>query len=124
MSEEILKIEADSKGVWLSALSDDFTLATVTNFLRGKGVRKYDEKAVEEFSKQKNRTPLKIAERNSLTEKHAVVVVQASKDKMTATVTSSISRISTSFSTALLSIPKTTFFRPRDSITSDTLGHG
>ena len=76
MAEEILKIEADSRGVWLTALSDDFTLATVTNFLRNKGVRKYDEKIVEAFSKQKSRTPQRIAERNSLAEKHAVVLVQ------------------------------------------------
>ncbi|MCL2009079.1 MAG: FapA family protein [Synergistaceae bacterium] len=86
MADDILKIEADSKGVWITALSDDFTLASVTNFLRNKGVRKYNEKAVEEFARQKNRDPRRIAERDPVEERHAVVVVHTSKDNMTASV--------------------------------------
>ena len=59
MIEKILKIEANSAGVWISAVSDDFTLPAVINFLRSKGVRKYDEKAVEAFASEKNHTPQK-----------------------------------------------------------------
>ena len=86
MAEEMLKIEANSEGVWLSALSDDFTHSAVTLFLRNNGVRKYDGKAVEEFVKQKNRTPQKIARRDSIEENHAVIVVNLAKDNMTASV--------------------------------------
>ena len=86
MAEEIIKIEADSKGIWLTAMSDDLTLAAVINFLRDKGVRKYNEKAVEGFAKLKNRTPQKIADRDSAEEKRAIVVVEVSKDSMAATV--------------------------------------
>ncbi|MDR1622761.1 MAG: FapA family protein [Synergistaceae bacterium] len=82
----MLKIEADSKGVWLSALTDDVTASGVNAFLRAKGVRKYDAKAVQEFVKQKNRTPQKIAERDDTEEKDAVIVVQLSKDSMSASV--------------------------------------
>ena len=47
LGQDILKIEGDTKGVWLSALTDGLTLPMVINFLRAKGVRKYDEKAIE-----------------------------------------------------------------------------
>ncbi|MDR1979940.1 MAG: FapA family protein [Synergistaceae bacterium] len=86
MTEERLKIEADSKGVWISALADDVTLPAIVAFLRAKGVRKYDAKAVEEFAKQKNRAPQKIAERDDTEEKDALIVVQLSKDSMSASV--------------------------------------
>ena len=87
MAEELLKIEANSEGVWISALTDDLTPVTVSRFLHAKGVRKYDEKAVEEFVRQKNRTPRKIAGRSSVDEKDALVVVQLAKDNMSASVT-------------------------------------
>jgi len=87
LKEEILKIEANSEGVWLTALSDDFTLPAVTNFLRANGVRKYDEKAVEEFARQKNHTPQKIAARDQHEEKTSLVVVHLPKDNMAASVT-------------------------------------
>ena len=87
MMEEILKIEADSKGVWISSESDNFTLAAVIHFLRMKGVRKYNEKAVIEFVRQKSRTPQKIADRNPSEERLSVVTVHLSKDNMAASVT-------------------------------------
>jgi uncharacterized protein (DUF342 family) len=87
MAEEVLKIEAKSDGVWLTAVSEEFTLPAVINYLRAKGVRKYDEKAVEEFVKHKSKTPFKIAGRDKNEEKTAVVVVNLSKDSMTASVT-------------------------------------
>jgi uncharacterized protein (DUF342 family) len=86
MAGEILKIEADSKGIWLSAVADNITLSAVSSFLRSKGVRKYDEKAVEEFAKQKNRMPQKIAERNDAEEKDALITVSIAKDSMSAFV--------------------------------------
>ena len=87
MAEDILKIEADSEGVWLSALSDDFTPAALINFLLLKGVRKYDEKAVNEFARQKKRTPQKIADRSPSEEKRSLVVVHLHNDDMSASVT-------------------------------------
>jgi len=87
MIEEKLKIEANSEGVWLTAVSDDFTLPAVINFLRAKGVRKYNEKVVEEFVRQKSLTPQRIAERSQPDEKTALVVVLLSKDSMTASIT-------------------------------------
>ena len=83
---DILKIEGDAKGVWISALTDELTLPMVVNFLRAKGVRKYDGKAVENFVQQKNRSPQKIADRNESEEKNALVVVQLAKDSMSASV--------------------------------------
>ena len=82
--ENVLKIEADSKGVWISSESDDFTLASVVNFLSSKGVRKYDEKAVVEFAREKRRIPQKIADRDILEERHSIIHVSSSKDDMTA----------------------------------------
>jgi len=86
LKEGLLTIKADSEGVWLAAISDDFTLATVVNFLRAKGVRKYDEKIVEEFARQKNRTSQKIASRDQHEEKISLIVVNLSKDSMSASV--------------------------------------
>jgi uncharacterized protein (DUF342 family) len=86
VAEERLKIEADSRGVWISALADEVTLPAVKTFLYAKGIRKYDGKAVEEFVKQKNRTPQKIAERDDTEEKDAVIAVHISKDSMSASV--------------------------------------
>ncbi|MDR1873515.1 MAG: FapA family protein [Synergistaceae bacterium] len=86
MAEETLKIEADSRGVWISALSDDLTWNTVVAFLRSKGVRKYDEKAVEEFVRQKNRTRWKVAERDPEGEKALEIVVQVDKNALNASV--------------------------------------
>ena len=87
MGEELFKIEANEKGVWISALTDDVRPFAVTEFLRSKGVRKYDEKAVEEFVRQKNRAPRKIAARDEKNEKAASVSVQLSKDNLSAAVT-------------------------------------
>lgn len=86
MVERNLNVWADSEGVWLSAESGDFTLATVTEFLRSKGVRKYNEKVIAEFVREKNLSPQKIAERDPAAEKDAAVVVHLDKDKMTASV--------------------------------------
>lgn len=86
MTEALLKIEADEKGIWISALSDEISQASVKNFLRANGVRKYDEKAVQEFVKQKLRSPFKIAGRDAAEEKEAVITVQLAKDNMTAAV--------------------------------------
>jgi uncharacterized protein (DUF342 family) len=84
--EESLKIEADSRGVWISALSDDLTLNATAAFLRTKGVRNYDKKALEEFVRQKSRTPWKIAERDLQEEKTSEIIVQVDKNSMTASV--------------------------------------
>ncbi|MDR1379607.1 MAG: FapA family protein [Synergistaceae bacterium] len=86
MTEDVLKLEADAEGIWISALTDELTLAAVTAFLRANGVRKYEQKAVAEFVEQKSRTPKKIAKRNDVEEKNALVVVQLSKDQMSASV--------------------------------------
>jgi uncharacterized protein (DUF342 family) len=86
VAEEAMKIEADAKGVWISALTDDLTVSEVLAFLRAKGVRKYNEKVVEELVKQKKRTPQKIAERDDLEEKSALVTVQLAKDNLSASV--------------------------------------
>jgi uncharacterized protein (DUF342 family) len=86
MAEDILKIEVDSKGVWLSALTDDITLPAINAFLQSKGVRKYDNKAVEELARQKNRVRKKIAERSDAEEKDALIVVQIPKDSLSASV--------------------------------------
>jgi uncharacterized protein (DUF342 family) len=83
---EILKVEADSKGIWLSAVADNITLPAISAFLRSKGVRKYDEKAVEEFAKQKNHAPQKIAGRDAAEEKDALIAVNIAKDSMSASV--------------------------------------
>ncbi|MCL2010836.1 MAG: FapA family protein [Synergistaceae bacterium] len=85
--EEKFKLEANPLGVWIAAVSDDFTPAAVADFLRLKGVRKYDEKAVKEFARQKNRSPQKIADRDPLEEKLSTVIVHLPEDKMTASVT-------------------------------------
>ena len=42
LCEEILKLEADDRGVWISALKDGFSQAEALAFLRKNGVRKYD----------------------------------------------------------------------------------
>ncbi|MDR2179425.1 MAG: FapA family protein [Synergistaceae bacterium] len=84
--KEILKIEADSKGIWLSAVADNVSVPAITAFLRSKGIRKYDEQAVEEFAKQKYRMPQKIAERSDADEKDAVIAVKISKDSLSASV--------------------------------------
>ncbi|MDR2529680.1 MAG: FapA family protein [Synergistaceae bacterium] len=86
MAEEIVKLEADSEGIWVTALVDDFSLAALTTLLRAKGVRKYDAKALNDFAKQKNRTRQKIAGRGEADEKSAQIIVQLSKDSMTASV--------------------------------------
>ncbi|MDR3264912.1 MAG: FapA family protein [Synergistaceae bacterium] len=85
-TEDRVKVEVDAKGVWISALSDDLTLKYVVDFLHVKGVRKYDEKAVEEFVRQKNRTPWKIAERNPAEEESAGITVQVDKSALKASI--------------------------------------
>ncbi|MDR3230189.1 MAG: FapA family protein [Synergistaceae bacterium] len=86
MAEDMVKVEVDSKGVWISALSDDLTWKSVTDFLHARGIRKYDEKALEEFVRQKNRTPWRIAERNPEDEKGAEISVQVDKSALNASV--------------------------------------
>ncbi|MDR1731872.1 MAG: FapA family protein [Synergistaceae bacterium] len=87
MSEEIARIEADSEGVWISALTDDLTSRSVADLLRAKGIRKYDEKAIEDFVRQKYRTRRKIAGRNPEDEHCAEFTVQVDKSSLSATVT-------------------------------------
>ena len=86
MEDGFFKIEANSEGVWLSALTDDVSHSALTRFLRAQGVRKYDDKELESFVKQKNRTPRKIAGRNEDDEKSTVIAVQISKDALSAAV--------------------------------------
>jgi len=86
MADENLTIEAKGDGVWISSLSDELTLAHLTNYLRSKGVRKYDEKAVEKFVQNKSRAPLRIAGRSEFDEESALIAVHVSKDNMSATV--------------------------------------
>ncbi|MDR2522369.1 MAG: FapA family protein [Synergistaceae bacterium] len=87
MAQEIVKLEVDSDGIWVSALVDNFSLADLTAFLRAKGVRKYDARAVDDFARHKNRTRQKIAGRSEVDEKSAQIIVQLSKDNMTASIT-------------------------------------
>ena len=88
MTEKILKIKADSNGVWISAAADNFTQADVTGFLRSKGVRKYDGYALKEFVKKKDKhIPHKIAARCPTEETRPIVVVKLSNDYMTASDT-------------------------------------
>jgi uncharacterized protein (DUF342 family) len=86
MTGHKLKIEADSKGVWISALSDRFKPADVIEFLHNNGIRKYDEQAVAEFVRSKSSTPKKIAARNPVEESRPIVDVYMYSDKMTVSV--------------------------------------
>ena len=86
MSEN-LRIEADDKGVWIAALTDDFTQPVLLEFLRLNGVSKYDKGAVENFLRAKSRDLVKIAQRSEKDESDAVISVKLSKDTMTATLT-------------------------------------
>lgn len=87
MEEEKLKIDADADGVWLSVLSDSVSLMAVRSFLCAKGIRKYDEKIIEEIVREKIHTPQKIARRVEKDEKDANIVVRIAKDGMTAYAT-------------------------------------
>jgi uncharacterized protein (DUF342 family) len=84
---EALKMEANEEGIWIAALSGNFDLPKVLYFLVSQGVRKYDQKAVEEFVKQKSRTFQKIASRDEAEEKRASIAVQVADDAMSASVT-------------------------------------
>ncbi|GHS89221.1 polymerase [Synergistales bacterium] len=87
MADDTLKIEADSGGIYLTLVSDEISLPAVMRFLERQGVRKYNAKAVEELVRQKIRTRQKIAERNVVDERDAVIGVQIAKDGLSATVT-------------------------------------
>ncbi|MDR2175450.1 MAG: FapA family protein [Synergistaceae bacterium] len=86
MAEEALSVDARLDGVYLTVADEGTTLPGVERFLRAKGVRKYNAKAVEEMVRQKIRTPQKIAERSEAEEKSAFVAVQIEKDGLTASV--------------------------------------
>ncbi|MDO4785386.1 MAG: FapA family protein [Fretibacterium sp.] len=87
LCEEILKLEADDRGVWISALKDGFSQAEALAFLRKNGVRKYDARLLEEFLREKSRTPFRIAPRDPLQEKEGRVLIRLARDNMYATAT-------------------------------------
>jgi uncharacterized protein (DUF342 family) len=84
---EVLQLEANEEGVWIAALSDNFNLPKAIGFLKSRGVRKYDQKLVEAFVRQKSRTFQKIALRDGAEEKPARVVVHVADDAMSASAT-------------------------------------
>ncbi|MDR1741430.1 MAG: FapA family protein [Synergistaceae bacterium] len=81
-----LKLSADSSGVYLTLQAAEITLPAVARFLFANGVRKYNEKAVEEIVRNRIHTPQRIAERNAANEKDAVISTQLAKDNLSVTL--------------------------------------
>ncbi|MDR1376796.1 MAG: FapA family protein [Synergistaceae bacterium] len=86
MAEDLLKIEDRSDGIYLALTGEEVTLPQMDRFLRAKGIRKYNGKAVEDLVRQKSQTLQKIAERNESDEKGASISVQIAKDSLSASV--------------------------------------
>jgi uncharacterized protein (DUF342 family) len=83
-----LLIEADQRGVWLTALSNQVNMVKVIHFLETKGIRNYNEKVVKEFViKNTTHTPWRVADRDEAAERRAFVSVHVTDDSMTASVT-------------------------------------
>ena len=86
MTIKKLELAANAQGIWLSALSDDFSQNDVFDLLQTHGVRQYDLRAIEEFVRAKGKAPVKLAARSPVHEKDAKILVNLSKDNMLASV--------------------------------------
>lgn len=84
--EEILKIEADERGVWISGEAMKFSQNDVFALLKSHGVRHYELSAIEEFIRARTGRRCKIASRDKEKENGADIHVKVSGDGMTASI--------------------------------------
>ncbi len=84
MAIDVLKLDANSEGIWLEATSKDFTENEVYALLKQKGVVRYDFKAIRKFLIDGKRC--KVCMRNPQLEKDAKILVIVPEDKMSAAV--------------------------------------
>ena len=85
MYEDVLKLEANDQGVWVSALKEKISQSEALACLKENGVRKYDTKLLGEFLRLQSRSPFRIAPRDPLQEKDAQILIRLTKGNMSAT---------------------------------------
>ena len=85
MADDRFHLEFREDGVYLSASEGaDYSMPSVVNFMKLKGVENYNADVVMSFLSRKDGSPVKVAERDPEQEKEAALEVKISSDAMSA----------------------------------------
>ncbi len=85
MADDRFHLDFREDGVYLSASEGaDYSMPSVVNFMKLKGVENYNGDVVMTFLSRKDGSPVKVAERDPEQEKDAALEVKISSDAMSA----------------------------------------